>query len=324
MILSALFLLPQIAQAAPHEPQRDELRIIAVEQTGKPPFEPEGRVYRLTGKSVSRIKPGEILIIKRPKEPRDIGLLRVIAIQADTVTARLEVRGEAFPLKGDFALPLASLGIPGTVNDVREHRFPLRSNIPFPLTPPRLPRISNSSRDYGKDVIPLKNIPFPLNLLGLPSMPRHRDIQQPKTFLPPSKPKPLEEILANWPVTVNSLIEIQPPDKSDNNLTEIQSPSKSEILERNPFYFLPDNAELSARGLEKLQQWTQDWDKKDVRWFLAVPQSHLKLEKLLLERLTALQNELNRLGIANIEFRVIYEYIDEPWDVIYVCVESDF
>jgi len=316
MILSALFLLPQIVQAKPSEPQGEELRIVAVEQTGKPPFVPEGRIYRLSGKPVSRIRPGEILIIKRPKEPRDIGLLRVVAIQADTLTAKLEVRGETFPLKGDFALPLGSLGIPGTVNVTAEDEFPLRSDIPFPLTPLRLPQISDKSRD-DNNAVPLKDIPFPLNLLGLPSAPDHRDIQQQRTFPPPSNPKSLEEILANWPVRVDNLPNLP---AGANNLPEINPPDKS-VLERNPFYFLPDDAGLSARGLEKLKQWAQDWGKKDVRWFLAVPQRHLQFEKLLLERLIALQNELNRLGVLKIEFRVMTEYIDEPYDAIYVGVE---
>jgi|GEM_PF-405920 len=319
MILAALFLLPQIVQTKPPQPQGDELRIIAVEQTGKPPFEPEGRIYRLAGKPVSRIRPGEILIIKRPKEPRDIGLLRVVAIQADTVTARLEVRGEAFPLKGDFALPLAALEIPGTVDVAGENKFPLRANIPFPLTPLRIPRISGNSRS-DNDAKPLREIPFPLNVLGLPSTPDHRDIQQQKALPPPSTPKSLEEILADWPVSLDNLPAPQPVSVV-NNMPATETPEKSNILERNPFYFLPDNAELSARGLDKLEQWTQDWAKKDVRWFLAVHQSHLQFKKLLLERLTALQNELYRLGVQKIEFKVIYEYIDEPYDVIYVGVE---
>ncbi|MDR0499234.1 MAG: hypothetical protein LBH03_05835 [Holophagales bacterium] len=306
MILNATFLLLQAVQAQPPQlpkSQVDELRIVAVEQTGKPPYEPDGRVYRLTGKSASRIKPGEVLIIKRPKEPRDIGLLRVVSVQADMVTAKLEVKGEAFPLKGDLVLPLASLEIPTIANENRHDRFPLRAGIPFPLTPSRLP-----NTPYGaKSGASLKDIPFPLTLLGIPSIPSNGGIQQARTLLPPSSAKSLEEIIAGWPAT--------------KSVTVAQPPTKTKIVEKKPFYFLSDSAELSEKGLEKLKQWTEDWGKKDVKWILAVPQSQLKFEKILAARMTALQNELYRLGIVDIGFMVIYEYIEEPYDVVYVGVE---
>jgi hypothetical protein len=273
-----------------------------VEQTGNPPFEPDGRVYRLSGKSASRLKPGEILIIKRDKEPRDVGLLRVVSVQADTVTARLEVRGEAFPLKGDLALPLASLEIPIIANETSNDKFPLRANIPFPLAPLRLPYTPINARSG----IPLKDVSFPMTLLGIPAIPYNGGIQQTKILPSPSHPKPLEEIIADWPT---------------KRITAVQPPAKPKIIEQNPFYFLTDSTELSEKGLEKLKQWTLEWGTRGVKWFLAVPQNQLKLEKILAARLTALQNELYRLGVVDIDFRVLYEYVEEPYDVVYVGVE---
>jgi len=101
MILSIAFiLLSQTPQAQPPRPRADDLRIVAVDQTGVPPYSPEGRIYRLAGGAASRISPGEILMIARPKEPRSLGLLRVTSVHPDSIAASLEVKGETFPLKG--------------------------------------------------------------------------------------------------------------------------------------------------------------------------------------------------------------------------------
>jgi len=297
MILSAVFILLQAAQAQPPRPQEDELRIVAVEQTGNPPYSPEGRIYRLAGSAVSRINPGEVLVIKRPKVSKDIGMMRVISVHPDSVAATLEVRGETFPLKGDYALPLSSLGIPGLRNEIRD------------------------------DAYPLKDIPFPLAPLGIPSVP-NKDTKAAKTVSPPLSPKSLEIIAAlraaEKEIANQSAQSAQSASQSTNqsvNQSANQPAIRSKHVEQNPFYFLADSSALSPRGLERLKTWTQAWSRRGVVWFLAVPQKQLMFEELLVDRLTALQSELERLGVRNVQFRTDNRSIDEPYDVIYVGAE---
>jgi hypothetical protein len=280
LLLQTALFQPQAAQAA----QGDDLRIIAVEQTGKPPFAPEGRIYRLGGGALQRIKPGDILILKRPKEERTIGSLRVISVQPGSATASLEVRGETFPLKGDTAVPLAPVSIPS---------------------------IQVGATQRLKD-----DFAFPLNPIGtLPINTKNPNLE--KVARQPDAPRTLEAIAAQPPPA--------PPEPEPERLVEriVINPAtgKPLIVEQNPIYYLADSSAISEKGIEKLQQWTKEWGKKNVKYFLAVPQSQVKLEKLLAERLAGLQRELSRLGIAAVEYRLDARNITEPFDTIYVGVE---
>jgi hypothetical protein len=277
LLLQTALFQPQAAQAA----QGDDLRIIAVEQTGKPPYTPEGRIYRLAGEALQRIKPGDILILKRPKEERTIGSLRVISVQPGSATASLEVRGETFPLKGDTAVPLAPVNIPNIQVGGAQH---LKDDFAFPLNPIGTPPINTRNPNLEK-------------VARQPDAPRAlKDI----ATQPPAPPEPeqfLERLVIN-PAT-----------------------GKHMIVEQNPIYYLADSSANSQKGIEKLQQWTIAWGKKNIKYFLAVPQSQVKLEKLLAERLAGLQRELTRLGIATVEYRLDARNIAEPYDTIYVGVE---
>jgi hypothetical protein len=277
LLLQTALFQPQAAQA----PQGDDLRIIAVEQTGKPPYAPEGRIYRLAGAALHRIKPGDILILNRPKEERTIGSLRVISVQPSSATASLEVRGETFPLKGDTAVPLAPTNLPNIqVGRPRQ----LKDDYPFPLNPIGTPPINTKNPDLEKEA---RQPDAPRTLEAIAAQP------------PPAPPveQPIEYIPIN-PAT-----------------------GKPIIVEQNPIYYLADSSAISQKGIEKLQQWTKAWGKKNVKYFLAVPQSQVKLEKLLAERLSGLQKELSRLGIAAVEYRLDTRSITEPFDTIYVGVE---
>ncbi|MDR1841434.1 MAG: hypothetical protein LBQ86_05865 [Holophagales bacterium] len=156
MLLSAAFFLLQALQPPPpaqqtqQTPQGDELRIVAVEQRGKPPYKPEeGRVYRLEGNALSRVNPGALLVVKRPGYYRDLGLLRVISIrEAVTALATLEVKGETFPLKGDIVLPLSSMGLP----EIPADGAAIKDSPPFPLNPLAIPGIPVTDINEAKDV----------------------------------------------------------------------------------------------------------------------------------------------------------------------------
>jgi hypothetical protein len=275
MILAFAFLLLQITQPPPA--QDDALRIIAVEQLGKPPYTPnEGRVYRVGGGGLAHVKPNDVLVLKRLGTAKDIGLLRVISVHAEeSAVARLEVHGETYPLKGDLALSLA---------------------------PVRLPEIKfdSPSLKYG--------LPHPLNPPIIPSAPRI-DLAEAKPASQPQQPRRMEEIVASLAVK-------QVPKSAAKAL------GLPKLVEQNPIYFLKGSVAISPKGLEKIKEWIQVWGKKDIQYFLAVPPNQLHLEKTTATRLAALQRELLRLGIPNVEFRTAQANAAGPYDVIFVGIEG--
>jgi hypothetical protein len=280
MILSLAFLLLQAPKAQPPkttpEPMGDDVRIVAVEQKGKPPYTPEeGRVYRLGG-ALSNVRAGDLLVIKRPGVAREIGLLRVNSVHGSvTAVATLEVHGETFPLKGDLAVPL-----------------PLRD----------IPEINPTETNALK-----LGIPIPLNPLVIPSIPSN-GTEAVKIALQPSRPKALEEIALQTPLSPNQWT--------------LRQPNMPKFMEQQPLYFLENSTEISPKGIEKLKEWTQAWGKTGLKYFLAVPQKQLHMEQLVVQRLAALQRALQNLGIASVEYRTDERNFPEPYDVIYVGVED--
>lgn len=88
--------LPLAADAA--------LRVAAVERTGWPPFEDDRRIYRLEGQDAGRLRPGEVVQLFRPGDPRDPGRLKVAFLEGGRASAFLDARGSTYPLVGDLAL----------------------------------------------------------------------------------------------------------------------------------------------------------------------------------------------------------------------------
>jgi hypothetical protein len=157
MILPAAFLLLQVAQPNPSPPLEEGLRIIAVEQIGKPPYIPnEGRVYRIAGSGLGQVKPNDALLLKREGTAKDLGLLRVLTVYAEeSAIARLEIHGETFPLKGDLVLSIAPSHVPVIIAD----RPILKHGLPYPLNPPIIPSAPRMGAAEAK-------------LAGLPMQPR--------------------------------------------------------------------------------------------------------------------------------------------------------
>ena len=88
------------------------IRITAVERKGWPPFEDDRRIYRLEGEGAARLRPGEVLQLFRPGEPRNPGRLKVAFLEAGKAAAFLESRGPIYPLVGDLALSRRMIPIP--------------------------------------------------------------------------------------------------------------------------------------------------------------------------------------------------------------------
>lgn len=80
------------------------VRVVAVERLGWPPYEDDRRVYRLEGDEASRLRPGEVLLVSRPGDPRNLGRLKVAFLEKGRASAYLESRGSTYPLVGDLAL----------------------------------------------------------------------------------------------------------------------------------------------------------------------------------------------------------------------------
>ena len=269
-------------QAAAEAPDK-VLVIVAVEQVGRPPYNPnEGRVYRLSGQ-LTGVKAGDVLSLKRPNSSAYLGLLRVISIDApDEALARVDVRGATFPLKGDQAYPMSPLGLPEIDSG----------------SPPFFP---------GDAIAP------PLNPLLLPSLPTGGAGGVVSIVLPPVEPRTMEEIEAGRP---NPLYPGATPPQ--------QTAERPRLLEQNPIYFLRDSSAVSPKGIEKLIEWVATWGKKGPKYFLAVPQDQLHLEKKTVERLAALERELASLGVTDVEYRMAAPADDGgPFDVVYVGVEGN-
>jgi hypothetical protein len=85
------------------------LQVVSVNRVGLPPYENGDKVYRLEGEGCATLKVGEMLVLQRDGERRALGRLEVTAVHVDHADARLIVRGETFPLKGDLAVRTAPI-----------------------------------------------------------------------------------------------------------------------------------------------------------------------------------------------------------------------
>jgi hypothetical protein len=91
---------------------------------------------------------------------------------------------------------------------------------------------------------------------------------------------------------------------------------------REPIYFLKGDASLSPGAQVKLRAWVAAWGTHH-RWAMECPQPAGTLSTLLQGRLSALREELQRLGVSQVEVRPVppdppgrYEAIyvvNEPW-----------
>lgn len=81
------------------------LAVTGVVREGLPPYEDSERLYRLEGDGCDRLRPGQILLPVRPREPRPLGQLEVVKAGPAFALARMSRPGATFPMKGDLAVP---------------------------------------------------------------------------------------------------------------------------------------------------------------------------------------------------------------------------
>ena len=355
MILALAFCIHQAAQADP-PPQGGALRIVAVEQKGKPPYKPEeGRVYRLAGAGLSEVRPGDVVVLKRPGFSKDLGLLRVNTVYGgDSATATLEVRGETFPLKGDLALPISPLGIPGFPEG---NGSPLRQDIPLALDPLVMPEFPQQGAAPAMGAAPS---------VSPPSMPRSMEqLAETMEAEAVAEAEPAQDTADGVPTDSTGggagigagtgalaaagghapdhaqrqgagqgaghgadagAVRKPPPHPylSDRGAPGAHPPAPagaSRTTEQHPIYFVKGSSAISPKGLEKIRAWTDTWGKRGLRYYLSVPQNELALEKLTVERLAGLQRELRRLGVQTIEFRSDEAPNRGPYDVVYLGID---
>lgn len=103
--LALLFGLSLAAQP----PVGGPLQIVSVGRTGLPPYESSDRVYRLEGGGCATLRVGEVVVLKREGERRNLGRLEVLSVHLDHAQAKLLLAGETFPLKGDLAVRMELL-----------------------------------------------------------------------------------------------------------------------------------------------------------------------------------------------------------------------
>jgi hypothetical protein len=151
------------------------LAVAQVVREGLPPYEDADRRYRLEGDGAAQLRPGQVLLLVRPGEPRALGLLEVLSVAPDHAMARLSRAGPTFPMKGDRVVPreplrtLPALPTPAPlpVAGLRPPAVPLLPEPAEPAPPPPPPAAPGPS---GSDRQP------DLSLIG-----PHR---QPIFFLP--------------------------------------------------------------------------------------------------------------------------------------------
>ncbi|MDR2562039.1 MAG: hypothetical protein LBC63_09750 [Holophagales bacterium] len=336
-------------------------KVIGVDQTGKPPYTPEGRVYRIAGGDVSWLKPGDVLTLHRPKEERSIGTLRIISVQLASATARLDAKGEAFPLIGDVALPLAAVGTPGVSVPPTKS---LKLGFHYPMQPVMLPQMVAQAPVESKHILP-PEITKPYQEIvamtekikedmqrGVEPEKQREDIAIIEKFAGTQTEMPSDKMalpkIANEPPTALKRVPMPETTKPIEEVVARAKKIEEEIKERaqrgdtaevaaalrqNAFYFQPGSSALSPIGLENLKRWTSEWGTKGATYYLKVPSSQLKLEKLLLDRLQALEKELLRLGAISVEYRAAEDFDEqldfgepkpaEPYDSIYVGAEIE-
>jgi hypothetical protein len=218
------------------------LAVVNAVREGQPPYEDSDRLYRVEGEGCDQLRPGRVLLLVRPHDPRLMGQLEVVKTAPGFALARIRQPGATYPLKGDEVIP----------------REPLRTlpSLPSPGGPllAALSQPATLALPVPRD--PLRSLP------GLPSPGRALAlaVSQPAA---PALPVP-------------------PP----------------AVAHREPIFFLPEQAILTPAARSKLKAWVAAWGRAG-RWVLALPPA--EPSPLDQARITALREELNRLGVAKIE-----------------------
>ncbi|MDR3672337.1 MAG: hypothetical protein P4L36_15930 [Holophaga sp.] len=79
-----------------------------IDRTGLPPYEGEkGRIYILTGEGCASLHPEVQVVLRRPGTGLQAGRLVILEAAGNSAVGRLVAPGEAYPMKGDEALPQA-------------------------------------------------------------------------------------------------------------------------------------------------------------------------------------------------------------------------
>jgi hypothetical protein len=79
-----------------------------IDRTGLPPYEGEqGKIYILKGEGCAALHAEAQVLLRRPGGGLQAGRLVIIQAAADSAVGRLVAPGEAYPMKGDEALPQA-------------------------------------------------------------------------------------------------------------------------------------------------------------------------------------------------------------------------
>jgi hypothetical protein len=266
------------------------LLVVSVDRPGLPPYEGNGRVYRLEGPECLTLRVGEVLGLRRQGESRGLGRLKILAVHPDHAEAHLSEAGETFPLKGDLAIrkePLHSLPAMATA-----------SPRPLPakdVLQPMHPRPADPWLTPDAEALPPKEAPV-IRTEPLPSLPTMAMI--PLRSLPETNALRPAILACVFPQAV-------PP-----------KPSGRGSAHRAPIYFIKEDASLSPGAQVKLKLWVSIWG-AGGRWSLECPKGVDTVSSL---RLSALRSELQRLGVPvlGLDIRSLCQDPGARYDAIYV------
>jgi len=90
------------------------------------------------------------------------------------------------------------------------------------------------------------------------------------------------------------------------------------VAHREPIFFLPEQATLTPAARSKLKAWIAAWGRAG-RWMLALPPS--PPSPLNEARVTALRNELTRLGVAKVELGTAEQTPPGKYPAVFVVLD---
>ena len=94
-------------------------------------------------------------------------------------------------------------------------------------------------------------------------------------------------------------------------------PSEKPSFKRGTIFFIKGDATISPGALDKLNTWTTAWG-KDGKWVIAYPSNPEIASALNEKRILVLRSELQKLGVAIVETKILPNEPAGQYDAIHI------
>lgn len=85
-----------------------DMRVTAVVRQGPPPYVEEDRLYRIEGEGILGVRKGDQLQLRKAQGGQSCGVVTVVQVFDWYLLGKMTQKGNAYPVKGDFAFPLGA------------------------------------------------------------------------------------------------------------------------------------------------------------------------------------------------------------------------